>query len=256
MTQYPAGWYPDPADPRFLRYWDGVAWTEQRASQTPPPPPAPGTPASTQPPYPARLQVDFAPSYNRVTTFFRLVLVIPIAIVMGVLTAGGTQTVYDEAGRTVTSTGGGIVSGLFFATLLMILFRKRYPRWWFDFAQELARFGARIGAYLALLTDEYPSTVDAQRVHLDLDYPEAERDLNRGLPLVKWFLAIPHLIVLFALSIAAFFVVVIAWFAILFTGRYPRGLFDFVVGVGRWWLRVDAYAFLLVTDRYPPFSLD
>ncbi|HEY5184683.1 MAG TPA: DUF4389 domain-containing protein [Actinomycetes bacterium] len=200
--------------------------------------------------------MDFATSYNRLTTFFRLVMIIPIAIVMGVLTAGGTTTAYDQAGRTVTTSTGGIVSGLFLATLLMILFRKRYPRWWFDFAQELARFSTRIGAYLALLTDEYPSTVDHQRVHLDLDYPDAEADLSRGLPLVKWFLAIPHFIVLFALTIAAFFVVVIAWFSILFTGRYPRALFDFVVGVGRWWLRVDAYAFLLVTDRYPPFSLD
>jgi hypothetical protein len=175
---------------------------------------------------------------------------------MGVLTAGGTQTVTNEAGRTVTTTTGGIVSGLFVATLLMILFRKRYPRWWFDFARELARFSARIGAYLVLLTDEYPSTVEHQRIHLDLDYPDAEKDLKRGLPLVKWFLAIPHFIVLFFLSAAAFFVVVVAWLAILFTGRYPRALFDFVVGVGRWWLRVDAYAFLLVTDRYPPFSLD
>jgi hypothetical protein len=260
MVQTQPGWYTDPQDPRYLRYWDGVAWTDQRAPlpQAPPPPMgAPGSvalrPAPT--PYPARLQVDFATSYNRLTTFFRLVLVIPIAIVIGVLTAGGTQTVTDQAGKTVTTTTGGIVSGLFFATLLMILFRKRYPRWWFDFAQELARFSTRIGAYVALLTDEYPSTVDPQRVHLDLDYPDAEADLKRGLPLVKWFLAIPHFIVLFALSIAAFFVVVIAWFSILFTGRYPRGLFDFVVGVARWWLRVDAYAFLLVTDRYPPFSL-
>jgi hypothetical protein len=200
--------------------------------------------------------VDYDTSYNRLTTFFRLVLVIPIAIVMGVLTAGGTQTAYDEARRTVTTTSGGIASGLFLATLLMILFRRRYPRWWFDFAQELARFSTRIGAYLALLADDYPSTVDPQRVHLDLDYPDAEADLSRGLPLVKWFLAIPHFVVLFALTIAAFFAVVMAWFSILFIGRYPRALFDFVVGVGRWWLRVDAYAFLLVTDRYPPFSLD
>jgi len=258
MTETRAGWYADPQDPRYLRYWDGVAWTDQRAPlpQAPPPPPAgPVAPRSASAPYPARLQVDFAASYNRLTTFFRLVLIIPIAIVMGVLTAGGTQTVYDDAGRTVTTTGGGIVSGLFLATLLMILFRKRYPRWWFDFAQELARFSTRIGAYLVLLTDDYPSTVEHQRVHLDLDYPDVEADLKRGLPLVKWFLAIPHFVVLFALTFAAFFVVVVAWFSILFTGRYPRALFDFVVGVGRWWLRVDAYAFLLVTDRYPPFSL-
>ncbi|HVQ18038.1 MAG TPA: DUF4389 domain-containing protein, partial [Actinomycetes bacterium] len=159
-------------------------------------------------------------------------------------------------GKTVTTTSGGIVAGLFLATLLMILFRQRYPRWWFDFARELTRFATRIGAYFVLLTDEYPSTVDEQKVHLDIDYPTVERDLNRWLPLVKWFLAIPHYIVLFILSVGAFFVVIFAWFAVLFTGHYPRGLFDFVVGVGRWALRVNAYAFLLVTDQYPPFSLN
>ena len=205
--------------------------------------------------YPARLEVDYTDERNRVTTLFRLVLVIPIAVVYGVLTAGVTRTVYDESGRVVSTTSGGIAAGLFVATAAMIVFRQRYPRWWFDFVLELARFGARIGAYFVLLTDQYPSTVDTQDVHLDLDYPDVERDLNRWLPLVKWLLAIPHFLVLIALSVAAFFVVVVAWFAILVTGRYPRGMFDFVVGVGRWWLRVDAYAVLLVTDRYPPFSL-
>jgi len=208
--------------------------------------------------YPARLDVDYTDERNRVTTLFRLVLVIPIAIVYGVLTDGATTTTtttYHDATKTVTTTGGGIVAGLFLATLLMILFRQRYPRWWFDFARELTRFGTRIGAYFVLLTDEYPSTVDEQKVHLDIDYPAVEHDLNRWLPLVKWFLAIPHYIVLFFLMVAAFFVVIIAWFAVLFTGHFPRGMFDFVVGVGRWALRVNAYAFLLVTDRYPPFSL-
>ena len=162
---------------------------------------------------------------------------------------------YERSGEAVRHTSGGITAGLFAATMLMIVFRQRYPRWWFDFALELARFGTRIGAYLALLTDQYPSTVEEQAVHLQIDYPNVESDLNRWLPLVKWLLVIPHLFVLFVLSVAAFFAVVIAWFAILFTGRYPRGLFDFVVGVGRWWLRVQAYATLLVTDRYPPFSL-
>jgi Domain of unknown function (DUF4389) len=217
------------------------------AQNTPPAPTA----------YPARLEVDYTVEHNRVTTLFRVVLVIPIAIVYGALTAGATSTIYHEgSGQTVTRTSGGIVAGLFVATLLMILFRQRYPRWWFDFARELTRFAARIGAYVVLLTDDYPSTVEEQRVHLDIDYPDAERDLNRWLPLVKWFLAIPHYIVLFFLSIGAFVVVVIAWFAILFTGHYPRGMFDFVVGVGRWALRVNAYAFLLVTDQYPPFSLN
>ena len=207
--------------------------------------------------YPARLEVDFTVERNRVTTLFRLVLVIPISIVYGVLTSGATTTTtYNEAGKTVTTTSGGIVAGLFMATLLMILFRQRYPRWWFDFARELTRFATRIGAYVVLLTDEYPSTVDEQKVHLDIDYPAVERDLTRWLPLVKWLLAIPHYFVLFFLAIGAFFVVIIAWFAVLFTGHYPRGLFDFVVGVGRWALRVNAYAFLLVTDRYPPFSLN
>jgi hypothetical protein len=137
----------------------------------------------------------------------------------------------------------------------MILFRQRYPRWWFDFSRELARFGYRVGAYLALLTDQYPSTVEEQAVHLEIDYPDVKNDLNRWMPLVKWLLAIPHYIVLGFLAIGAVFAVIIAWFAILFTGKYPRALFEFVVGVGRWGLRVNAYAFLLVTDRYPPFSL-
>ena len=199
--------------------------------------------------------MDYVEEHDRVKTLFRIFLVIPIAIVYGALTAGATQTSTNRTGETVSTSSGGIVAGLFVATLLMILFRQRYPRWWFDFALELTRFGARIGAYVALLGDEYPSTVEEQRVHLELDYPDVENDLNRWLPLVKWFLAIPHYVVLFFLSVGAVFAVVIAWFAILFTGRYPRGLFDYVVGVGRWWLRVQAYAFLLVTDRYPRFSL-
>jgi hypothetical protein len=211
----------------------------------------PATPTA----YPARLDVDYSDEHNRMTTLFRLFTVIPIAIVYGALTAGATRTVTHQSGETVTTTSAGIASGLFLATLLMILFRRRYPRWWFDFARELARFGARVGAYFTLLRDEYPSTVEQQAVHLEIDYPDAEHDLNRWLPLVKWLLAIPHYIVLVFLSIGALFAVIIAWFAILFTGHYPRGLFDFVVGVGRWWLRVEAYAFLLVTDRYPPFSL-
>lgn len=210
--------------------------------------------------YAARLDVDYPERLDRVTTFFRIFMVIPIAIVISVLstTAASTTTVYNSSGEVVsrtTQSGGGIVGGLFVATLLMILFRQRYPRWWFDFALQLNRFATRVGAYVALLTDRYPSTEDEQAIHLDLDYPDAKRDLNRWLPLVKWFLAIPHYIVLLFLFIGAVVAVVIAWFAILFTGRYPRGLFDYLVGVGRWALRVQAYATLLLTDRYPPFSL-
>jgi hypothetical protein len=140
--------------------------------------------------------------------------------------------------------------------MLMIVFREKYPRWWFDFALELSRFGTRVGAYVALLTDRYPSTDESQSVHLEIDYPDVQQDLNRWLPLVKWLLAIPHIVVLVVLGAVAILAVVIAWFAILFTGRFPRALFDYVVGVGRWALRVQAYASLLVTDRYPPFSLE
>jgi hypothetical protein len=215
----------------------------------------------TQPePYPARLDIDYPDELDRVTTFFRLLWALPILAVMIMLSAyaGATVTVVDEAGKTlskVSESGGGIAAGLAAATALMILFRQKYPRWWFDFSREFARFGMRIGAYLALLTDRYPSTDEEQSVHLDIDYPDVKQDLNRWLPLVKWLLAIPHYIVLIVLAIGAVFAVILAWFAILFTGRYPKGLFDYVVGVARWGLRVQAYAFLLVTDTYPAFSL-
>jgi hypothetical protein len=205
--------------------------------------------------YAARLDIDYPETLDRVSTAFRLIYIIPIAIVAGLLSGGSSNSTVNEAGERVTASSGGITAGLFFATVLMILFRQRYPRWWFDFARELTRFSARVGSYFVLLTDEYPSTEDEQSVHLELDYPDAKEDLNRWLPLVKWFLAIPHYIVLFFLAIGAFIAITISWFAILFTGRYPRGLFDYVVGVGRWGLRVNAYAFLLLTDEYPPFSL-
>ena len=209
--------------------------------------------------YAARLDVDYPERLDRLTTAFRVFWVIPIAIVLTFLSsqATSTVTVVSTTGQFVSQasrSGGGIAGGLFAATLLMILFRQRYPRWWFDFGVELARFSARVSAYLFLLTDKYPSTVETQSIHLEVDYPEAEQ-LNRWLPLVKWLLAIPHYIVLAVLGVVALLVTIVAWFAILFTGNYPRGMFDFVVGVGRWATRVWAYAFLLVTDVYPPFSL-
>jgi hypothetical protein len=212
--------------------------------------------------YAARLEIDYPEKLDRLTTFFRLFWIIPIAIVLGLITGAGqtvnNTTFINEAGQVVNrtrDTAGGLVSGLVVATALMILFRQRYPRWWFDFSRELTRFSYRVGAYLFLLTDRYPSTVEEQAVHLELDYPDVEHDLNRWMPLVKWLLAIPHYIVLAFLAVGAVVAWVVAWFAILFTGRYPRGLFDFIVGVGRWGLRVNAYVALLVTDRYPPFSL-
>ena len=204
--------------------------------------------------YAARLAIDYPEKLDRLTTFFRLIWAIPILIIYELVNGSSASQYVDQAGKTVSSTTGGVTIGLTVATMLMIVFRQRYPRWWFDFAVELARFGARVGTYVLLLTDQYPSTVEAQAVHLEVEYPAVET-LNRWLPLVKWFLAIPHYIVLMVLGLVVVFVTIIAWFAILFTGSYPRGLFDFVVGVGRWGTRVWAYAFLLVTDVYPPFSL-
>jgi hypothetical protein len=212
--------------------------------------------------YPARLQITYPEKLDRLTTLLRIFWIIPIGIILSLVSGAGervTRTItVNEAGqvlKTAQSTAGGMVAGLFAATVLMILFRQRYPRWWFDFSRELTRFEYRVGAYLFLLTDQYPSTVEEQAVHLELDYPDVPRDLNRWMPLIKWFLAIPHYIVLALLGVAAFFAWLCAWVAILVTGRYPRALFDFVVGIGRWCLRVNAYAFLLVTDQYPPFSL-
>ena len=202
--------------------------------------------------YPARLSVDYPErNLSRLTTLFRLFAAIPILVVLGSVSGEVWEWNYDN-GRTAAAAAGGL---LFFGPLLMILFRQKYPRWWFDFNLQLTRFSTRVTSYLALMSDRYPSTDEEQWVHLELEYPNVKEDLNRWLPLVKWFLAIPHYIVLVFLTIASFFAVIFAWFAILFTGRYPRSLFDFVEGVMRWWLRVEAYAMLLTTDKYPPFRL-
>ena len=207
----------------------------------------------TPPAYPVTLIIDYPDRpLNRLTTFFRIFTVIPIAIILS-LVSGWIWDLSTPGGWTWLYAVGGI---LVLPVLLMILFRQKYPKWWFDWNIALTKFGIRVSTYIGLLTDVYPSTDEEQSVHIEIPYPDVPKDLNRWLPLVKWFLAIPHYIVLFCLGIAAFVCVVIAWFAILFTGRYPRGLFDFVIGVYRWSLRVDAYAFLLTTDRYPLFSLD
>lgn len=214
---------------------------------------AASVPPATSPAYPANLNVDYPDrNLNRLTTFFRIFTVIPIAIILGLITNAFIRSGDNSGGWQWTASFGF----LFLPLVLMILFRKKYPKWWFDWNLALSRFSYRVTAYLALLRDEYPSTDEEQAVHLDLVYPDAQTQLGRGWPLIKWLLAIPHYIVLFFLTIAAVVCVIIAWFAILFTGRYPRGLFDFVVGVGRWGLRVEAYAFLLITDKYPPFSLE
>jgi hypothetical protein len=204
--------------------------------------------------HPVRFSVDYPDrDLNRLVTAFRLFTVIPIAIVLGSI--GGYQTGGDFGGSNTTVLAVGGTGLLFLPPLLMILFRQKYPRWWFDWNLEFMRFSNRVGVYLALMDDRYPSTDDEQSVHLNFDYPDARQGLNRWLPLVKWFLAIPHYIVLAILYIGVVFAVIGAWFAIVFTGRYPRGLFDYVEGVIGWQNRVVGYAFILVTDRYPPFRL-
>src|SRR5436190_4028463 len=204
--------------------------------------------------YPVRLAVDYPDrDLNRLTTAFRLFTIIPIAIVLA--TIGGDSGAWRGGGDTGTTIAVGGTGLLVLPPLLMILVRQKYPRWWFDWNLQLLRFTNRVGVYLALMDDRYPSTDDEQSVRLDFGYPDAKGQLNRWLPLVKWFLAIPHYIVLAVLYLGALVVVIVAWFAIVFTGRYPRGIFDYVEGVIRWHNRVVGYAFILVTDQYPPFRL-
>jgi uncharacterized protein DUF4389 len=205
--------------------------------------------------YPVQFSVEYPDrDLDRLSTAFRIIAAIPILIVLGAIGGGwGSWGGGAGNGEMVAAGGGGI---LFFPTLLMILFRQKYPRWWYDWNLELLRFQNRVGVYLGLLDDRYPSTDERQSVSLEFPYPDAKQGLNRWLPLVKWLLAIPHYVVLVFLGLAAVVCVILAWFAILFTGRYPRGLFDFVVGVMRWGNRVVGYAFILVTDEYPPFRLD
>ena len=209
------------------------------------------TPGGDQ--YPVQFSVEYPDrDLDRLSTAFRIIAAIPILIVLGAIEGGWGSWGGSGNGEWVAAGGGGI---LVFPTLLMILFRQKYPRWWYDWNLELLRFENRVAVYLGLLDDRYPSTDERQSVSLEFPYPDAKRELNRWLPLVKWLLAIPHYVALIFLSLAAIVCVIIAWFAILFTGRYPRGLFDFIVGVIRWGNRVAAYAFVLVTDQYPPFRL-
>jgi hypothetical protein len=213
------------------------------------------SPPSTPPAqgYPVTFAVDYPDrALDRVSTGLRIFTVIPIAIVLGAISGYSGQWGTGADTTTVAVGGTGL---LFIPPLLMIVSREKYPRWWYDWNLQLLRFTNRVGIYVALMDDRYPSTDEEQSVHLDFPYPDARRDVNRWLPLVKWFLAIPHYLVLAILYIGVFFAVIAAWFAILFTGRYPRGIFDFVEGVIRWHNRVAGYAFVLVTDAYPPFRL-
>ena len=205
--------------------------------------------------HPVRFSVEYPDRpLDRLTTAFRIFTVIPIAVVLASIGGYTSSGGYDDGDTATTIVIGG-TGLLFLPPLLMIVFREKYPRWWFDWNLELLRFSNRVGTYVALMNDRYPSTDERQWVRLDYPYPDAKGELNRWLPLVKWFLAIPHYIVLFFLYLVLIIMVIGAWFAILFTGRYPRGVFDFVEGVIRWHNRVVCYALILVTDRYPPFSL-
>ena len=192
----------------------------------------------------AKLSIPHSPTSNRLTAFFRIFCALPVMVLLVLLSGFHTKDVSWAAPGT-----------LVLPTLLVILFRKKYPQWWFDWNVALTKFSMRVMAYLLLLRDEYPALSEEQSVIVELMYPDASKDLSRGMPLVKWFLAIPHLTILAFLCIAAILVSIIAWFAILFTGRYPAKIHEFVVGVARWGLRVNAYAFLLITDEYPPFTL-
>ena len=201
--------------------------------------------------YPVQFRVEYPDGpRDRGSVLVRIVLAIPILILAGLL-SGNFPLDDADMTRAQASLAG---AGLSIATALMILFRQKYPRWWFDFMLALSRFSARIGAYMLLLRDDYPSTDERQAVHLDIAYPDVTQ-LNRVLPLFKWLLAIPHYIVLSLLSVAAVLIAVVSWIAILVTGEQPKWAFEFLEGLMRWGWRVTAYAFLLTTDRYPPFSL-
>jgi hypothetical protein len=206
--------------------------------------------------YPVQFSVDYPDRpLNRLTSAFRIFTAIPILILAAALAGSNGSYTWDMGDHQTTRSGASGVGLLVAAPLLMILFRQKYPRWWFDWNVNLLGFTNRVGAYLFLLTDVYPATDEDQSVHLTVPYPDAQNDLVRWMPLVKWLLAIPHYIVLFFLWIGAIVAAIVAWFAILFTGRLPRGLFDYMVGVGRWENRVVAYAFIMTTDEYPPFRL-
>ncbi|MGA9856916.1 MAG: DUF4389 domain-containing protein [Solirubrobacteraceae bacterium] len=223
----------------------------ESSGQSPAPSPGEGTPPGDGHGYPLTFSVDYPDrDLNRLSTAFRIFTIIPIGILAATIEGGSFET-----GTGGARYAGGGIGILVIPVLLMLLFRRKYPRWWYDWNLQLTRFTNRVAVYFALMDDRYPSTDEEQAVHLNFAYPDAEHDLSQGLPLVKWLLAIPHYIVLFFLTIGALLAAIFAWFSIVFTGRYPRSLFDFIEGVFRWHNRVGAYAFLLITDRYPPFSL-
>jgi hypothetical protein len=206
---------------------------------TPPPPPAPPPPAAPGPgavDYPAAFDVEYPERLSHWKVLLKWLFAIPQFIIVYLLQA--------------------VNSVIIFIAFFAVLFTKKWPRGMFDFSLQIQRWTFNTYAYaLTLMRDEYPPFTGERGQYpltLEVEYRE---DLSRWMIFVKWLLAIPHVIVLAFLGIAAYVAVVIAFFAVLFTGKYPRGLFDFVVGTARWAVRVNAYAFWFMTDRYPPFSL-
>ena len=185
--------------------------------------------------YPVKLEIDYPESSNRLTALFRLILVIPIVIILALIST------YAEA--------------LSLAIAMMILFKEKYPRWWFEWHIGITKFAYRVAVYIFLMRDEYPSTDSDQSVHITIPYPDVKNELKRWMPLVKWFLVLPHIIALIFIFIGVLICTVFSLIAILITGRYPKGIFYFVEGFFRWTLRVSAFALLLTTDEYPPFRL-
>ena len=196
--------------------------------------------------YPATLTIDYPEKANRLTVFFRVIMAIPIMIILGLLSYQGfTNDQFPNESYWV-----GI---LVVPTLLMIVFRRKYPKWWFDWNVQLTKFSFRVVSYLLLLRNEYPSTDEEQAVIVQIQYPNVKEDLNRWFPLIKWLFVFPHIIVLCFIMMGVLLSTILAWLIILISGKYPRKIFEFVVGALRWILRVQAYALLLITDQYPPF---
>ena len=180
---------------------------------------------------------------NRVTALFRIILVVPMAIFVA-----------SFAPNWSNNSDSWTIGLLILPVALAIVFRQVYPSYLLTFNEALLSLQTRVDAYVLLLTDEYPSIEDNDVV--SVTFPEVDaKSLNRWLPLVKWFLAIPLYLVGIAYIIYAAFLTLFAWFSILFTGNYPEFCAEGVVGTIAYWNRVVGYALVLVTDEYPSFSL-
>jgi hypothetical protein len=207
------------------------------------------------PVYPVRLWMEYPERLSRLSTFFRLLLAIPVFIFVALLSGGSVDAQQWDPDQTQNTgvAASSVIGGVLLAIWITILLRRNIPRWLFDFYVAVQRFSYRALAYFALLIDKYPAFEGNWYLQYWVDYPE--RPSRWKVLFWKLITSIPHFFILIFLSIAAAIVVFIAWFAILFTAKFPRGMHDFVVGVLRWYARVHAY-FASLTDAFPPFSLD